>query len=129
MGISHKIHCQTHCLPAEFLCNLPKNLTMHLTHKFCLVLPLLFFIDYGIINVNSDAEAFLSRFHISHANGTKNHLYNSIACSHKLSCFYVNTLSYNLLNGGKSLENSKICRRLSGNHSDLIQPPRHSTCH
>ena len=27
---------------------------------------------------NSDAEAFLSRFHISHANGTKNHLYNSI---------------------------------------------------
>ncbi|HCY34940.1 MAG TPA: hypothetical protein DHU76_07230, partial [Ruminococcus sp.] len=50
MGISHKIPCQTHYLPAEFLCNLPKNLTMHLTHKFCLVLPLLFFIDYGIIN-------------------------------------------------------------------------------
>ena len=49
MGISHKIPCQTHCLPAKFLCNLPKNLTMHLTHKFCLVLPLLFFIDYGII--------------------------------------------------------------------------------
>ncbi|RGM82918.1 hypothetical protein DXB92_01325 [Ruminococcus sp. OM06-36AC] len=26
-------------LPAKFLCNLPKNLTMHLTHKLCTVLP------------------------------------------------------------------------------------------
>ena len=43
LGISTKIPCQTHYLPAEFLCNLPKNLTMHLTHKFCLVLPLLFY--------------------------------------------------------------------------------------
>ena len=26
-------------MPAEFLCNLPKNLTTHLTHKLCAVLP------------------------------------------------------------------------------------------
>ena len=26
-------------MPAEFLCNLPKNLTTHLTHKLCAVFP------------------------------------------------------------------------------------------
>ena len=26
-------------MPAEFLVNLPKNLTTHLTHKLCAVLP------------------------------------------------------------------------------------------
>ena len=26
-------------MPAEFLCNLPKNLTMHLTHKLYAVFP------------------------------------------------------------------------------------------
>ena len=34
-----EIPCQTYSLPAEFLCNLPKNLTTHLTHKLFSVFP------------------------------------------------------------------------------------------
>ena len=34
-----EIPCQTQSLPAEFLCNLSKNPTAHLTHKLCAVLP------------------------------------------------------------------------------------------
>jgi hypothetical protein len=34
-----EIPCQTYSLPAEFLCNLPKNLTTHLTHKLYAVFP------------------------------------------------------------------------------------------
>ena len=41
--ICPEIPCQTQSMPAEFLNNLPKNLTAHLTYKLCAVLPLLFY--------------------------------------------------------------------------------------
>ncbi|WP_302337116.1 hypothetical protein, partial [uncultured Ruminococcus sp.] len=34
-----EIPCQTYSMPAEFLSNLPKNLTTHLTHKLYAVFP------------------------------------------------------------------------------------------
>ncbi|MCI6651554.1 MAG: hypothetical protein MSH13_08515, partial [Ruminococcus callidus] len=34
-----EIPCHTSSMPAEFLCNLPKNLTTHLTHKLYSVFP------------------------------------------------------------------------------------------
>ena len=46
-----EIPCQTYSLPAEFLCNLPKNLTTHLTHKLCAVLPWKSLIVYAVMNV------------------------------------------------------------------------------
>lgn len=42
-GISHKNPLTYDSMPAEFLCNLPKNLTTHLTHKLCAVLPKILF--------------------------------------------------------------------------------------
>ena len=35
-------------MPAEFLCNLPKNLTTHLTHKLYAVFPLYFQNGWGM---------------------------------------------------------------------------------
>jgi len=37
--ISHKNPLTYGSMPAEFLCNLTKNLTTHLTHNLCAVLP------------------------------------------------------------------------------------------
>ena len=37
--IFRHIPCHTSSMPAEFLCNLPKNLTTHLTHKLYSVFP------------------------------------------------------------------------------------------
>jgi len=49
-------------MPAEFLCNLPKNLTTHLTHKLYAVLPLQH--TFIIAVRNNDVNAQMIQFYV-----------------------------------------------------------------